>query len=208
MTVTRRNGPEYHGVEEVAVATPYRPSVKESWNELSVVPETTVYSPHWSGSHVGPATQKKEVIVIGAGPYGLSATAHLLDAGVEPYVIGDPMGFWKQNRPKGMFLRSREEASNMAAPQKHLSIESYQKVLGRKFPDPLPIEDFVSYGEWFQKQVAPNLDRRRVQNVSKNGNGFEVTFEDGEKIYGESMDLALDIGQFLHLPGQLLGICG
>ena len=206
MKQTRRNGPEYQGAEDVAVATPYRPSVKESWNELSFVPETTGHRPRWSDSQMGQSAQKKEVIVIGAGPYGLSATAHLLAAGVEPYVIGDPMGFWKQNMPKGMFLRSRAEASNISAPQKHLSIESYQKVLGRKFPDPLPIEDFVSYGEWFQKQVAPNLDRRRVQNVSKNGSGFEVTFEDGEKIYGESVVLALGIGLFLHRPEQFLGI--
>jgi len=70
----------------------------------------------------------------------------------------------------------------------------------------VPIEDFVSYGEWFQKQVAPNLDRRRVQNVSKNANGFEVTFEGGEKIYGESVVLALGIGLFLHRPEQFLGI--
>src|SRR5882757_8669737 len=206
MKLTRRNGPECQGAEDVAVTTPYRSNVKESGNQQSFVPETTGHRPRWSGSHVGPATQKKEVIVIGAGPYGLSATAHLLAAGVVPYVIGDPMGFWKQNMPKGMFLRSRAEASNIAAPQKHLSIESYQKVLGRKFPDPLPIEDFVSYGEWFQKQVAPNLDRRRVQNVSKNGNGFAVTFEDGEKIYGESVVLALGIGPFLHRPEQFLGI--
>jgi thioredoxin reductase len=151
-------------------------------------------------------TQKKEVIVIGAGPYGLSATAHLQAAGVEPYVIGDPMAFWKQNMPKGMFLRSRAEASNIAAPQKHLSIEKYQKVVGRKFPDPLPIEDFVSYGEWFQRQVAPNLDRRRVRNVSKNGNGFAVTFDDGEKIYGKSVVLTLGIGLFLYRPEQFLAI--
>ncbi len=78
--------------------------------------------------------QQKEVIVIGAGPYGLSTTAYLQAAGVEPYVIGDPMGFWKQNMPKGMFLRSRAEASNIAAPQKHLSIERYQRVVGRMVP--------------------------------------------------------------------------
>jgi thioredoxin reductase len=152
------------------------------------------------------AMQQKEVIVIGAGPYGLSTTAYLQAAGVEPYVIGDPMGFWKQNMPKGMFLRSRAEASNIAAPQKHLSIERYQKVVGRRFPDPLPIEDFVSYGEWFQKQVVPNLDRRRVQNVSKNCSGFEVTFDDGEKIHGKSVVLTLGIGLFLYRPEQFFGI--
>src|SRR5437868_6387351 len=99
--------------------------------------------------------QTKEVVVIGAGPYGLSAAAHLRQAGVEPYVIGQAMGFWKQNMPKGMFLRSRNEASNIDAPQTHLSLEGYARAKGRKLGEPLPIEDFVAYGEWFQAQVAP-----------------------------------------------------
>src|SRR5208337_2968365 len=123
--------------------------------------------------------QTKEVVVIGAGPYGFSAAAHLQDAGAEPHVIGQSMAFWKNNMPGGMLLRSKNEASNIHAPQKHLSIAAYEKAIGRKIADPLPIEDFIAYGEWFQKQVAPKLDTRQVQNVSHDGSIFELTFEDG-----------------------------
>ena len=42
--------------------------------------------------------------------------------------------------PGGMLLRSKSEASNIDAPQKHLSIETYEKAIGRKIADPLPIE--------------------------------------------------------------------
>lgn len=204
MKLNRRNEPE-NREEHVAVATQPRLNVTESRTELISTRNGRAH-PQRPGPHVSQAMQKKEVIVIGAGPYGLSAAAYLQAAGVEPYVIGDPMGFWKQNMPKGMFLRSRAEASNIAAPQKHLSIEGYQNVVGRKFPDPLPIEDFVAYGEWFQKQVVPNLDRRRVKNVFKNGSGFEVTFDDGEKIHGESVVLTLGIGLFFYRPEQFFGI--
>ena len=68
--------------------------------------------------------KSKEVVIVGAGPYGLSAAAYLQRAGVEPYVIGQPMAFWKKNMPKRMLLRSGIEASNIAAPQR-VSLTDY-----------------------------------------------------------------------------------
>jgi cation diffusion facilitator CzcD-associated flavoprotein CzcO len=148
----------------------------------------------------------KEVVVIGAGPYGLSTAAYLQHAGVEPYVIGQSMAFWKKNMPGGMLLRSKSEASNIAAPQRHLSIAAYEKAIRRKIADPLPIEDFIAYGEWFQKQVVPNLDTRHVQNLSYDGGLFELTLADGEKVHAKSVVLALGIGLFFHRPDQFAGI--
>jgi FAD-dependent urate hydroxylase len=150
--------------------------------------------------------QTKDVVVIGAGPYGLSTAAYLQDAGVDPYVIGQSMEFWKKNMPGGMLLRSKSEASNIAAPQKNLSIAAYEKAIGRKIANPLPIEDFIAYGEWFQKQVASNLDTRRVQKVSRDGNVFELTLDDGERMHAKSVVLALGIGPFSYRLEQFAGI--
>jgi FAD-dependent urate hydroxylase len=150
--------------------------------------------------------QTKEIVVIGAGPYGLSAAAYLQDAGIEPYVIGQSMAFWKKNMPGGMLLRSKSEASNIAAPQKHLSIAGYEKAIGRKIADPVPIEDFIAYGEWFQKQVVPNLDTRHVKNVSHDGSVFDLTLDDGERLQAKSVVLALGIGLFSQRPEQFAGI--
>jgi thioredoxin reductase len=146
-----------------------------------------------------------DVIIIGAGPYGLSAAANLRHAGVEPYVIGEAMSFWKQQMPTGMFLRSRVEASNIAAPERRLTIDGYQKAIGRKLPEPLPIEDFISYGEWLQKQVAPNLDTRKVAEISKNGQGFNVRMDDGDQLHASSVVMAIGIGYFRNRPEQFAG---
>ena len=72
--------------------------------------------------------------------------------------------------------------------------------------DGLPIEEFIAYGEWFQKQVVPNLDTRQVSNVSRRGELFELTLDDGNKMYARAVVLALGIGFFLHRPEPFAGV--
>src|SRR5437764_11171167 len=47
-----------------------------------------------------------QLLVIGAGPYALSTAALAREHGIDTTVVGLPMGFWRQNMPRGMFLRS------------------------------------------------------------------------------------------------------
>jgi FAD-dependent urate hydroxylase len=149
--------------------------------------------------------KSKEVIIVGAGPYGLSAAAYLQRAAVEPYVIGQAMAFWKKNMPKRMLLRSGIEASNIAAPQR-LSLTDYQRATGNELTSPIRVEDFIAYGEWFQAQVAPHLDTRYVKNISHNGSLFDLTLENGERLRSRSVLLALGIGMFTHRPEQFAHI--
>jgi len=64
------------------------------------------------------------VLVIGAGPYGLSSAAYLRSAGVETRVVGDPMSFWEKQMPKGMFLRSGWKASTIADPRAEVTLDA------------------------------------------------------------------------------------
>ena len=50
--------------------------------------------------------KQTQLLVIGAGPYALSAAALAQQHGIDTVVLGRPMGFWRQNMPAGMFLRS------------------------------------------------------------------------------------------------------
>jgi cation diffusion facilitator CzcD-associated flavoprotein CzcO len=49
------------------------------------------------------------LLIIGAGPYGLAMAAYARHLGVDHVVVGMPMDFWKANTPKGMYLRSASE---------------------------------------------------------------------------------------------------
>jgi cation diffusion facilitator CzcD-associated flavoprotein CzcO len=47
-----------------------------------------------------------DVLIIGAGPFGLAMAAYAAHAGLDHRSLGKPMEFWKSNMPKGMYLRS------------------------------------------------------------------------------------------------------
>ena len=100
-----------------------------------------------------------DVAIIGAGPYGLAAAAHLRRAGVDVQVIGQPMSFW-QKMPAGLLLRSNWTATCIAEYQGELSLDSFCAATGASFSTPVPLDRFIDYGMWVQQQVAPDVDRR------------------------------------------------
>src|SRR5215467_11514422 len=71
-----------------------------------------------------------DVAIVGAGPYGLSTAGYLRKAGVETRVFGDPMSFWRDHMPAGMFLRSNWGASHIADPNKQFTLDSYRMATG------------------------------------------------------------------------------
>src|SRR5271154_4023028 len=112
-----------------------------------------------------------EVVVIGAGPHGLAVAAHLRSRGVATHTLGESMSFWRRHMPKGMKLRSPLGATDISDPDKALSLETYVKSQGGALVEPLPIEEFIGYGEWFQARAVANLDRRTVARLEARANG-------------------------------------
>ena len=123
-----------------------------------------------------------EVAVVGAGPYGLSLGAHLGSAMVDARVFGRPMSFWRHNMPKGMKLRSAWDATHIADPDNFLLLDAYAVVSGLGRSDPLPVEDFIRYGDWFREMALPDLDSRKVEKIEPASRGFRLTLEDGAAI--------------------------
>jgi FAD-dependent urate hydroxylase len=149
---------------------------------------------------------KTDVTVIGAGPYGLSATAHLRTIpGLEVRTFGKPMSFWQCNMPAGMFLRSGWEATHIADPARSLTLESFQSATGRRFSKPVPLDCFVEYGQWYQHQAAPELDQREVVRVDIRSNRFQVSLADGETLESRRVVVAAGICSFASRPKEFGG---
>ncbi len=150
---------------------------------------------------------RSDVVIIGAGPYGLSAAAHLKAlGGLTVRVFGETMEFWRQNMPAGMFLRSPWSATHIADPNGTLSLDAYTAARKKQLSKPIPLDDFIDYGEWFQGQAAPDLDRRKIRKVESEPKGFRLTTSDGEVINTKRVVVATGIAPFAWRPPEFEGL--
>jgi len=141
-------------------------------------------------------------VVVGAGPYGLAAAAHLRAAGVETHIFGRPMEFWKNRMPAGMFLRSAWEASSIAHPEGRLTLDEYRDAEAPNMEAPIPIADFLRYADWYRRQAVPEVDERTVSRIEPNGNGFRVRLEEGDELHARRVVVATGLAPFAARPRE------
>jgi FAD-dependent urate hydroxylase len=157
------------------------------------------------------STAQYDVVVVGAGPYGLSAAAHLQGRDLKVAIFGKPMKLWREHMPKGMFLRSHWWASNLSDPNKKYGFAQFFKVSQYKPCYPVPIEAFIDYGMWFQKHVLPNVDETYVASIERNGKQFLLTLADGRKVQSLAVVMAIGLyyyanrpDEYDHMPAELV----
>jgi thioredoxin reductase len=143
-----------------------------------------------------------DVAIVGAGPFGLAAAAHVGRLGLSTAALGEPMGFWRRRMPAGMLLRSPNVASDIADPEERLGLVAYETASGKAIPSPLPIERFIDYGLWVQRQVASAVDPRMVDRIERRRRGFLLTLADGEATTAAQVVVAAGIAPFAARPQQ------
>ncbi len=149
--------------------------------------------------------------MIGAGPYGLAAATHLTQRGVEHRIFGTPMGGWFEHMPKGMFLKSTAGDSSIGSPHPKVGIGAWCAVAGIDPYDkdggetPIPVDEFVSYGQWFQESEVPELEEMQVASVARVGSGFEVELASGERFRSGTVVVAVGTAPFAYVPPELRG---
>jgi len=149
-----------------------------------------------------------DLLVVGAGPYGLSIGSHAAAAGLSLRVFGRPMASWRDHMPRGMFLKSEPWASNLSDPGGHRTLEVY--CAGRGVParhgEPIPVEMFAEYGMWFARHTGPEVDERTVTRVAACPGGFEAVTDDGQVLQARAVALAVGVMPFVEIPAALRGL--
>ena len=144
-----------------------------------------------------------DVIVIGAGPYGLSVAAHLKARGVEYRIFGKPMETWRLHMPKGMRLKSDGFASSLYDPGEEFTLAKYCTQEGIPYAHigpPVPLETFVSYGLAFQRRFVPEVESKMVVSIRCLFTGFEVTLEDGETVKARRVVACVGLSHYAYMP--------
>jgi FAD-dependent urate hydroxylase len=141
-----------------------------------------------------------DVAIVGAGPYGLAVKAALRAADLDVRIFGPPMSFWHERMPAGMLIRSPWAATSFTGPGSGLTLDDYERSLGQALARRLPLDDFLAYGEWFQRRTSPDVDERRVERVGANGSGFSLRLVDGERVNARRVVIAAGIERFAARP--------
>ncbi|MEU3788981.1 FAD-dependent oxidoreductase [Streptomyces fructofermentans] len=146
-----------------------------------------------------------DLLVVGAGPYGLSIASHAAAAGLSLRVFGRPMASWRDHMPPGMFLKSEPWASNLSDPEGRWRLDAYcaERGVRARHGEPIPVEMFASYGLWFARHSVPEVDERVVAHVRACPGGFEALTEDGTSVRARTVALAVGVLPFTEIPPVL-----
>jgi predicted ATP-grasp superfamily ATP-dependent carboligase/flavin-dependent dehydrogenase len=163
------------------------------------------------GSDGGSGGFDTDVVVIGAGPYGLSVSAHLSGRGVRHETFGETMSLWSAHMPAGMFLKSEGFASNLGHPRGEFTLKRFcsEHETGYEYRDvaaPIPLDTFERYGRWFQQHAVPELRESLVEQVRKVEGGYEVQISTGETLRAKSVVVATGMTGYAKLPAALQGL--
>jgi thioredoxin reductase len=144
-----------------------------------------------------------DLLVIGAGPFGLAIAAQASHLGIEHLVVGRPMEFWRKNMPAGMYLRS---ACDLHLDP--LNIHTIDKFLDERRQtaadvEPLSLEFYLSYAEWFQKQKRITPLPLHIERVDFVNDRFSATTADGDTIHARNVVIAPGFTHFTNIPAEL-----
>jgi FAD-dependent urate hydroxylase len=141
-----------------------------------------------------------DVLIIGAGPYGISLAAHAVVEGLSYKLIGYPMDFWKNQMPQNMFIRTPHELVSFSDPQGKYTLQSFSKETGTRIGTPLQRTIFVKYAAWFIQKTGVEYITDLVSNVTKDGSTYIVTTEMGGVYEAKNVIIATGIQHFTYIP--------
>jgi cation diffusion facilitator CzcD-associated flavoprotein CzcO len=149
------------------------------------------------------------VALVGAGPYGLSLSAHLAASGVRHEIFGVPMGGWVEHMPVGMKLKSEGCASSLSDPSGEHSLGRFCAEHGVEYGDwgvPVDIDSFIAYGQWFQERLVPGVRRTVVELVQPTDDGFQLTLSSGDTLRARRVVVASGLKGYAHVPAPMRGL--
>ena len=150
-----------------------------------------------------------EIVVVGAGPYGLSMAANLRHRGISFRIFGRLMDSWVSHMPVGMKLKSDGFASNIDDPEARYTLEKFCAERGIEYGHtgvPVRLDTFTSYGAAFRDRMVPELEDKMVTGVEQVADGFRVTLSDGESFLARQVILAVGITHYEYMPEVFTGL--
>lgn len=146
------------------------------------------------------------LLIIGAGPFGLALAAWAQQEGVEYEMVGMPMEFWRRHMPARMALRS--DADWHLDPHNVHTIDAFFAETGRtrQGETPFSLRTYLKYTDWFQQRRAIRPIEARVVEIEPPavpGGAFRATLDTGKAIDARHVAVAIGFWYFRNVPAEI-----
>ena len=150
-----------------------------------------------------------DLLIVGAGPYGLATASYVKRLGLDCMVVGDPMSFWRDHMPSGMLLRSPTSWHLDAVGE--LTFEKFvaEQGLTPEGVSPIALSLYLEYCRWFQERSGIAVRRNFVQNLRWTEGipaPFTAILDDGSEIRARRVLSATGLTHYRHIPEDVASL--
>jgi len=146
--------------------------------------------------------KRTQLLIIGAGPYGLAAAKLAKIRGMDYLVSGLCMSFWKQHMPEGMKLRTQCDWGTNSELEQFL--QQRQLTLGQI--SPISREFFIDFVETTAKSQQLNWTPGQVTQVNHEQGIFKCVMDNGDVICAQNILVATGYYDYRFIPTELAAI--
>jgi len=151
---------------------------------------------------------KTKIMIVGAGPYGVSIANTLWEKGVPFQIAGHAFSLWHHHTHDTMAIRSDWHTSEIDSPSRKYHFgeflrNHYPYEADELLKERIPIEVFRNYLKQVERQLPYDIIQEEVISLKHENPRFLLETDGGIQVEAEAVVLATGIGTHRYLPNCL-----